>query len=144
MSQVWENRRRLLRYETWRSQHCRFVGQAGKGMFTLGLCLSMALKRTMAQTALSKKQTGEFTGLPTRVGLFLHANLDAGGCSNYKSSPTHILLSYVQLSLGWPPARHRPPATSSFLGIFYQLSNPHGKIPLDNLAKVLDLVTSLF
>lgn len=94
MSQVWESRRRLLIRETWRSQHFRFVGQAGKGMFTSGRCPSMAQKTTVAPTTSSTKQKGEFTGLPMRVGFFLHAHLDAGGCSNYEEY-SHTLLSCV-------------------------------------------------
>lgn len=57
------------------------------------------------------------------------------GVQTIKSSPTHILLSYVSLPLRWPPTSGRPPATSTFLGIFYQLSNPHGKMTLDSYSR---------
>lgn len=95
----------------------------------------MVQKRTAAQTALSKKQKGEFTGVLWELDSSFMPTWMQVGVQTVKSSPTHTLLSYVSLPLRWPPTSRRPPATRSFLGIFYQLSNPHGKMSLDSCIK---------
>ena len=93
----------------------------------------MGQKRNPDQAALSKKQKKEFIGLPMRVGVFLHAHLNAGGCSNCNEySYSHPAFLRVA-SFRWSPA------SGSVLGIFYQFTNPNGKISL-----IVDFVMCLF